>query len=78
MYVKHMGPVARSLVSANRWFVISGIRTYRFLRYLTRVSANHALSNRPIFFLKKFVFELHLPNFKNFQNVTRSNKLFTK
>ena len=37
------GPVARSLVSANRW--LSGIKLYRFPWYLTLVSTNHASSN---------------------------------
>ena len=41
---KKQGPVVRNLVSANRW--LRGIKTYRFPRYLTLVSANHALSNR--------------------------------
>ena len=36
-------PVARSLVSANRWLRV--IKTYRFPWYLTLVSANHASSN---------------------------------
>ena len=40
----NQGPVARSLVSANRW--LRGIKTYRFPSYLTLVSANHASSNR--------------------------------
>ena len=38
-----LGPVARSLVSANRW--LRGIRMYRFPWYLTLVSTNHASSN---------------------------------
>ena len=38
-----LGPVARSLVSANRW--LRGIKMYRFPWYLTLVSTNHALSN---------------------------------
>ena len=37
------GPVAGSLVSANRW--LRSIRTYTFPWYLTPVSANHASSN---------------------------------
>ena len=37
------GPVARSLVSANRW--LRGIKMYRFPWYLTLVSVNHASSN---------------------------------
>ena len=37
------GPVAQSLVSANRW--LRGIKTYRFPWHLTLVSANHASSN---------------------------------
>ena len=42
-FFKHQGPVARSLVSANRW--LRGVKTYRFPWYLTLVSANHASSN---------------------------------
>ena len=38
-----LGPVARSLVSANRW--LRGIKRYRFPWYLTLVSTNHASSN---------------------------------
>ena len=38
-----LGPVVRSLVSANHW--LRGIKTYRFPWYLTLVSANHASSN---------------------------------
>ena len=37
------GPVARSMVSANRW--LRGIKMYRFPWYLTLVSTNHASSN---------------------------------
>ena len=37
------GPVAGSLVSANRW--LRGIKMYRFPWYLTLVSTNHASSN---------------------------------
>ena len=37
------GPVARSLVSANRW--LRSIKMYRFPWYLTLVSTNHASSN---------------------------------
>ena len=37
------GPVARSLVSANRW--LRDIKLYRFPWYLTLVSTNHASSN---------------------------------
>ena len=37
------GPVARSLVSANRW--LRGIKMYKFPWYLTLVSTNHASSN---------------------------------
>ena len=37
------GPVAESLVSANRW--LRGIKMYRFPWYLTLVSTNHASSN---------------------------------
>ena len=40
---EHLGPVARSLVSANRW--LRGIKMYRFPWYLTLVSTNHASSN---------------------------------
>ena len=40
---KGLGPVARSLVSANRW--LRGIKLYRFPWYLTLVSTNHASSN---------------------------------
>ena len=39
----HQGPVARSLVSANRW--LRGIKMYTFPWYLTLVSTNHASSN---------------------------------
>ena len=39
----NQGPVARSLVSANRW--LRGIKMYRFPWYLTLVSTNHASSN---------------------------------
>ena len=38
-----LGPVVRSLVSANRW--LRGVKNYRFPWYLTLVSANHASSN---------------------------------
>ena len=38
-----LGPVARSLVSANRW--LRGIKLYRFPCYLALVSTNHASSN---------------------------------
>ena len=38
-----LGPVVRSLVSANRW--LRAIKTYRFPWYLTLVSTNHASSN---------------------------------
>ena len=38
-----LGPVARSLVSANRW--LRGIKIYRFPWYLTLVKTNHASSN---------------------------------
>ena len=41
--VSKQGPVARSLVSANRW--LRGIKMYRFPWYLTLVSTNHASSN---------------------------------
>ena len=40
---KDLGPVVRSLVSANRW--LRAIKTYRFPWYLTLVSTNHASSN---------------------------------
>ena len=39
----NQGPVARSLVSANRW--LKGIKMYRFPWYLTLFSTNHASSN---------------------------------
>ena len=39
----YQGPVACSLVSANRW--LRGIKMYRFPWYLTLVSTNHASSN---------------------------------
>ena len=39
----YLGPVARSLVSTNRW--LRGIKMYRFPWYLTLVSTNHASSN---------------------------------
>ena len=42
-FTTHLGPVARSLVSANRW--LRGIKIYRFPWYLTLVSTNHASSN---------------------------------
>ena len=38
-----LGPVARILVSANRW--LRGIKTYRFPWYFTPVSDNHASNN---------------------------------
>ena len=38
-----LGPVARSLVSANRW--LRGFKVYRVPWYLTLVSTNHASSN---------------------------------
>ena len=41
--LSNLGPVARSLVSANRW--LRGIKMYRFPWYLTLVSTNHASSN---------------------------------
>ena len=40
---RDLGPVARSLVSANRW--LRGLKTHRFPWYLTLISANHASSN---------------------------------
>ena len=43
VHLRHQGPVARSLVSANRW--LRGIKMYRFPWYLTLVSTNHASSN---------------------------------
>ena len=45
-----LGPVARSLVSANRW--LRGIKMYRFPWYLTLVSTNHASSNPGLVALK--------------------------
>jgi len=39
----HLGPVVRSLVSANRW--LRAIKTCKFPWYLTLVSTNHASSN---------------------------------
>ena len=42
-HLSALGPVARSLVSANRW--LRGIKLYRFPWYLTLVSTNHASSN---------------------------------
>ena len=42
-FVIYLGPVARSLVSANRW--LRGIKMYRFPWYLTLVSTNHASRN---------------------------------
>ena len=36
-------PVARSMVSANRW--LTNVKTYRFPWYSMLVSANHASSN---------------------------------
>ena len=39
----YQGPVAGSLVSANRW--LRGVKTFWFPWYLTPVSANHASSN---------------------------------
>ena len=42
-YSVNQGPVARSLVSANRW--LRGIKMHRFPWYLTLVSTNHASSN---------------------------------
>ena len=43
IWCSQLGPVVRSLVSANRWS--RGIKTYRFPWYLTLVSTNHASSN---------------------------------
>ena len=43
-----LGWVAWSMVSANHW--LKGIKTYRLLWYLTRVSANHASSNWALVF----------------------------
>ena len=42
--VNDLGPVARSLVSANRW--LRDINSYRFPWYLSLVSTYHASSNR--------------------------------
>ena len=42
-HVRALGPVARSLVCANRW--LRGVKTYRFPWCLTLVSANHASRN---------------------------------
>ena len=39
----NLEPLARSLVSPNRW--LRGIKMYRFPWYLTLVSTNHASSN---------------------------------
>ena len=47
------GPVARSLVSANRW--LRGIKMYRFPWYLTLVCTNHASSNPGQVFITDFV-----------------------
>ena len=56
IYIKfaigHLGPVARSLVNANRW--LRGIKMYRFPWYLTLVSTNHASSNPGLFARSKF------------------------
>ena len=41
--INAQGPVARSLVSANRW--LRGIKMYRLPWYLMLVSTNHASSN---------------------------------
>ena len=49
------GWVARSMVSANHW--LRGIKTYRLLWFLTRVSANHASSNWA--HVAKFMFCYH-------------------
>ena len=44
VHIANQRPVARSLVSANRW--LRGIKTYQFpCRVFTLVSANHASSN---------------------------------
>ena len=43
MHNNNLGPVARSLVSANRW--LRGIKMYTCPWYLTLVSTNHASSN---------------------------------
>ena len=67
-----VGPVVRSLVSANRW--LRGIKTYRFPWYLTLVSANHA-SSKPgqVFsFLFRFGFEISVHSiFKRFVSHAR-------
>ena len=50
-FVTVLGPVARGLVSANRW--LRGIKTaYRFPWYLTLVSANHASNNPGLMYSK--------------------------
>ena len=43
VHLEDQGPVARSLVSANRW--LRGIKMNRFPWYLTLASTNHASSN---------------------------------
>ena len=50
-----LGPVARSLVSANLW--LRGIKMYRFPWYLTLVSTNHASSNPGL--IKKWQWNLY-------------------
>ena len=50
-WATHLGPVARSLVSANCW--LRGIKMYRFPWYLTLVSTNHASSNPGLDYPKK-------------------------
>ena len=73
MRVAVLGPVVRSLVSANSW--LRGIKTYRFPWYLMLVSANHASSNPGLlcmlFILMNFAYVWSL--FQSF--VTCKNKL---
>ena len=56
-HVLFQGPVARSLVSSNRW--LRGIKMYRFSWYLTLVSTNHASSN-PGQMVKPY-YVIHIP-----------------
>ena len=53
-----LGPVVRSLVSANRW--LRGIKTYRFPWYLTLVRANHASSNPGLDFTSVLTLNLNI------------------
>ena len=53
MTSNHLGPVVRSLVSANRW--LRAIKTYRFPWYLTLVSTNHASSNPGLETMELFI-----------------------